>query len=93
MLVYPDGAQAKVGDVVIENGRHERYIALGFEGNFAKLLLIGTVMKVDSPLFGKTIILPTGFTRSAPISVLQRIGYVEITIGKNSAPSDTIDTE
>jgi len=38
MLLYADGRQAKVGDVVIENGRPERYIVLGFDGHSAKLL-------------------------------------------------------
>ena len=47
----------------------ERYIIIGpDQGNFAKLLLIGTVQKEDSPLFGQTIILPTGFARSAPLT-------------------------
>jgi hypothetical protein len=35
MPTYEDGTQAKVGDVVIENGRPERYIILGFDGNSA----------------------------------------------------------
>jgi hypothetical protein len=94
MPTYADGTQAKVGDVVIEIGHPERYIVLGFEdGHSAKLLLIGTVIKEDSPLFGKTIILPTGYRRSVPLGVLQRLGYAEITIGKDSASDDAVDTE
>jgi hypothetical protein len=70
-MTYDDGTIAKVGDVVaVASGEgSERYIIIGpDQGNFAKLLLIGTVQKEDSPLFGQTIILPTGFTRSAPLS-------------------------
>jgi hypothetical protein len=93
MLTYEDGTRATVGDVVIETGRPERYITLGFEGNAAKLLMIGTIIKEDSPLNGKTIILPTGFTRSVPLGVLRCLGYAEITIGKDSAPSDAANTE
>jgi len=70
-MTYDDGTIAKVGDVVaVASGESpERYIIIGpGQGNFAKLLLIGTVRKEDSPLFGQAIIFPTGFTRSAPLS-------------------------
>lgn len=80
MLSYSDGTQAKVGDVVVEGGRTERYIVLGFDGTFARLLMIGTVVKDDEPRFGKTIVLPSGFTRNAPVSLLNRLGYAGITI-------------
>jgi hypothetical protein len=83
MPTYEDGAQAKVGDVVVEGARPERYIVLGFDETFAKLLMIGTVVKEEEPRFGKTIVLPTGFTRDAPIGVLTRLGYASITIDQD----------
>jgi hypothetical protein len=86
-MTYDDGRIASVGDVVTvtRGGGPERYIIIGADqGNFAKLLLIGTVQKEDSPLLGQTIILPTGFTRSAPLDDLVRLGYAEIAIRQGS---------
>ncbi len=62
-MTYDDVTIAKVGDVVaVASGEgSERYIIIGpDQGNFAKLLLIGTVQKEDSPL---------GVCRYAEISV------------------------
>ena len=65
----------------------ERYIIIGpDQGNLAKLLLIGTVQKEDSSLFGQTIILPTGFARSAPLSdgAPRVCRYAEISVREGS---------
>ncbi len=62
-MTYDDVTIAKVGDVVaVASGEgSECYIIIGpDQGNFAKLLLIGTVQKEDSPL---------GVCRYAEISV------------------------
>jgi len=78
-MEYSDGTLGKVGDVVM--GGHERYVVLGSKGgNFANLLLIGTVNDEKSFQFGHTIILPTGFTRSAPLSDFTRLGYADIAV-------------
>jgi hypothetical protein len=83
-LTYEDGSHIKVGDVVGENARPERYIVFGFvETHSAHLLLIGSVVKEDDPKFGKTIVMSTGFTREIPVGVLQRLGYASITIEKD----------
>jgi len=80
-LFYEDGTQIKVGDVVSEGTRTERYIVLGFvETHSARLLQIGTVIDDKSKQFGKTIVFPTGMTREVPIGVLYRLGYASITI-------------
>jgi hypothetical protein len=91
MLVYEDGTQPKVGDVVMGHRRPARYIVVGFDNDSAKLLTIGTVVKGDAPLLGKTIFVQPGFTHSVPLSGLVRLGYAEITIGKDSAPSDEVE--
>jgi hypothetical protein len=65
----------------------ERYIIIGpDQGNFAKLLLIGTVQKEDSPLFGQTIILPRGFARSAHLTdgAPRVCRYAEISVREGS---------
>ena len=56
-MTYDDGTIARVGDIVaVASGEGpESYIVIGpDQGNFAKLLLVGTVQKEDSPLFGQT---------------------------------------
>lgn len=78
---YSDGSTIQVGHVVTDIRGPERYIVLGpAESNFVKLLLIGTITKKDSPSFGETIIIPTGFTREAPAGDLTRIGSTRINI-------------
>lgn len=80
-MQYSDGSAIQVGHVVTDCRGPERYIVLGpAESNFVQLLLIGTITKKDSPCFGETIILPTGFIRRAPAGDLTRIGSVRISI-------------
>jgi hypothetical protein len=93
MLTYADGTQAKVGDIVTCDGSLTRYIVVGFDEYSAKILMIGTVMNEDSPLFGKSIISPTGLTRFVSLIGFERLGYAEITTREDSAPSDAVDTE
>lgn len=71
-----------MGDVVWVTGDKgtEKYIVIGMDaGNAARLLLIGTVQKEESPLLGMTVVV-NGFTRSVPASSLNRIGCAEIRI-------------
>jgi hypothetical protein len=79
-MKYNDGTEVKVGHVVVERGI-ERYLVIGpGEGTSVRILLIGTVQKEGSPSFGETIILPQGFIRTLPASVLTRIGSARIQI-------------
>lgn len=78
-LKYSNGTEVKVGHVVMERGP-ERYLVIGRMEGFVHTLAIGTVQKEGSPSFGETIILPQGYTRSVPASVLTRIGSARITI-------------
>lgn len=93
MQTYEDGTKAKIGDVVMGDGRPARYIVVGFEGYSAKLVAIGTVTKSDAALFGKTIFIQPGFTKSAPLSGFTRLGYAEIEIVEGSMPSNVGDSE
>lgn len=94
MVVYEDGTQAKVGDVVMGDGRPIRYLVIGFDGHSAKLILIGTVVvPVDSPQFGKTIISPNGTTRTVPVNGFTRLGYADITVVNDLTPTDVGEAE
>jgi len=80
-MKYRDGIPIKVGHVVMDARGPERYIVLGPEpSNFVKLLMIGTINRGDSPSFGETIILTSGFTRNAPAGDLTRIGSARINV-------------
>jgi hypothetical protein len=84
-MKYNDGNEIKYGHVVMERGI-ERYLVIGLEdSNSVRLLLVGTVQKETSPAFGQTIIVPHGYVRSVPASVLTRIGSARITIADEDA--------
>ena len=90
MVVYADGTEAKVGDVVIGDGKPTRYLVIGFDGHSARLILIGTVgAPAESPKLGKTIISPNGFTRSVPVNGFIRLGYADITVVDDSTLDDS----
>jgi len=94
MQVYEDGkTQAKVGDVVVGDGKPTRYIVVGFEEYSAKILAIGTVMKGDAALLGKTIVIQPAFIRTVPLSGFTRLGYADITVVEDSIPSNAFDAE
>jgi len=82
-MEYSDGTPARIGDVLIGGAGEQRFILVGVEGgNFAKLLQIGDMTEEDSPQYGHTIVLPSGFMRIAPLGDFTLLGYADINIQK-----------
>lgn len=93
MQVYEDGTRARIGDVVMGDGKPTRYIVVGFEEHSAIILPIGTVRTGDAALLGKTIFIQPALRRVVPLSGFTRLGYADITVVKDSIPSGAFDAE
>ena len=94
MQTYEDGTQARLGDIVMGDGKPTKYMVVGLESHSATLLPVGIVTKGNPSLIGKTIVIPGGQTRTrVPLSGFTRLGYAEIKIVEGSMPSNVGDAE